>query len=253
MTEPTQPEGQPARPIPDLGFFAGPATGARAQFGGGSFGGPAPGVQFGAAPAANQFGTAPAANQFGTAPVTSQFGTPPPAGYVAPSPERKPAGGFFGKPSGVWGVVCMAIVLLAAAGFGFNRLVFLSDLFKGDLEPPATLAGIPRLTGPEAERAEESAAKSLEDENSGDAAAASYVSDVATYGLAAQRVRVDIDRELADVGVGGQGQSYGDNTCATVDAATVCIRTSRSLTVLVVGSTGPDQVSAALDEAWDAL
>ena len=72
--------------------------------------------------------------------------------------------------------------------------------------------------------------------------------------LVAQRVKIDIERELADAGATGKGYVVGESTCATTaSGVTSCLRTSRTLSVMVVSLLGAEPVAAALDEAWETL
>jgi hypothetical protein len=216
MAEPTGPAegGSEQRPIPDLGFFAGPATGGSPTFGGSSQfgGGPPTGQVAGPSP----FGAAPT-GQFG-APPTGQFGGPFGVPLGGPPPPAVPVTGA-GSAPGFWSSnrgrltrrIGVPIAILAVLGlFGVGRLSVLQSFFAGDLEAPASLAGQPRLTDPQSAEVERRAEEGLETENPGDAVIATYGDGGGTYlMLIAQRVKIDIDGEIADAGLSGQRQEIG--------------------------------------------
>ena len=145
-------------------------------------------------------------------------------------------------------------VLLVMGLFGVGRLAGLSRLFAGDLKEPTTLSGLPRITDPTVADLEKRTEKKLEDENSGDALMATYGKSATNgYVLVAQRVRVDIDREMRDAGISGLAHSNGHSECASAQRVRMCLRTSRGLSVMVLGSGSEDDISRAVDEAWDAV
>jgi hypothetical protein len=254
VTEQPTPHGSAApRPIPDLGFFAGPATRGTSAFGGAPVGAPssspAAGNRFDGA-AGNQFGGAPAPVFGAPAPV---FGAPAGPVYAGPSLERKPRSrpGFAGIRGG--GIIGTVVLLVVLGIFGFGRLDMLAGFLAGDLEVPPTLGGLQRVTDPGVVAEAEKEAARLERKNSGDAIAASYSDGATSHLLVAQRVRIDIDEEFKDAGAGGLGQSVGESTCAAVIGFTMCLRTSRALSVMVLSSGTPQQAAAAIDEAWDKV
>jgi hypothetical protein len=70
--------------------------------------------------------------------------------------------------------------------------------------------------------------------------------------VAGQRTKVSVDREMADAQVPETTQ-IGDNTCGTAGGGlSTCLRTSGSTTIIVIGTLPVTQVSAAVDEVWDA-
>lgn len=252
MTEPATPE-TPPRAIPDLGFFAGPAQRSGSSTFGGSSG-------FGAARPAQQHAEAPAGNQFGGAPApvfgapTPVFGTPGAPVYAAPSLQRKPSSGWLSYPAGIRGVGVTLVLLLVAASIGYNRFTFIENLVRGDLEPPASLSGAPRLTGPDVAELERLGKEQIHGPGSGSAFVAVYGDTTAFFSLAAHRGRADIEREFSDSG-GGAGSlvTIGENTCGPIPDGNVCARTGRRLSVFVATSASPERASAAVDEAWGAL
>ncbi len=252
MTE--QPNGPAApRPIPDLGFFAGPSSRGTSAFGGAPVAAPpsspAAGNRFDGA-AGNQFGGAPAPVFGAPAPV---FGAPAGPVYAGPSQAHKSRSrsGFSGIPGR--GIIGIVVVLVVLGVFGFGRLDMLAGFLAGDLEVPPTLGGLQRVTEPGAVAEAAKEEERLERKNSGDAIAATYSDGATSHLLVAQRVRIDIDEELKDAGAGGQGQNVGENTCAVAIGLTMCLRTSRTLSVMVLSSGTAQQAAAAIDEAWDKV
>jgi type II secretory pathway pseudopilin PulG len=167
MTEPAPPEDTtPRRPIPDLGFFGGPAK----PRGSSTFGAPAnapgprpPGGQFGGAPSTSQVGSAPSVSQF--APPPSQFGAAPSAPLgTAPTVYAGPPPAYTAYPhSGKSGLPVWAIVLIAVPAFfvvlgilaAIAIPVFLNQRAKGldadtTVAYPASIQNLQRETGPEA-------------------------------------------------------------------------------------------------------
>ncbi|MEP6760097.1 MAG: hypothetical protein ABJA93_01870 [Sporichthyaceae bacterium] len=263
MSEQETPQGSTPRPIPDLGFFAGPVQ-AR---GDSSFGappnasGPRPGGgQFGSAPGASQFGAAPSASQFGTAPA-STFGTP---SALAPSYGAGPAGPPARSVSSPVKVVAIVVGLLLIVGsgtagrFGWRH-------FLADPAVPDTLQGMPRLTGPSADAAisqsQDSIGKFL---TSGSKAKVALYSNGAGSGFLLFAVRGS-SRPGQDTSEskGEKESTYGDVHCSTDTlatgaaeaggAATICVRTFFRRGVIVLGF-GSDAitVAAATAEAWKA-
>jgi hypothetical protein len=127
MTEDSTPETP--RPVPDLGFYAGPVGPGGPDAGVGS-------AQFGTAP---QFSTAPLvgiAPQFGTGP---QFGEPVLA--AAASPQTSTPTRSFG-PATKAVAVLLAVVVLVGGFFGGR---FFWQQFVAAPVVPDTLLGLPRL------------------------------------------------------------------------------------------------------------
>jgi hypothetical protein len=147
-----------------------------------------------------------------------------------------------------------SLLLLVVLGvFGVGRLGFLSDLFAGDLHEPNTLGGEPRVTGPLAAQGEAAAKAAMHSTSSHKPIVALYGGHGRTYILLAQRGRANLDREFADAGVIAD-HLPAKNRCGTGrDGETICMRTSNSLSVMVAGNSPVAEVSAALDEAWDAV
>ena len=240
----------PRGPIPDLGFFAGAPQPGAGTFGGSSqFGGPpAPPSQFGGPPTPAPFSTAPA-----------PFGSPPAPFGTAPAPlppPRAAAGGSWSGTRLVRRIGVPLAILVVLGAFGVGRFSGIAGFFAGDMTVPETMHGLPQSTDPDAVSFMDQLESELEDRNSGDAVVAIYgavtPNDPWLF-FAGQRTRVDIDRELADGGVSSTTREIGDNTCGTAqDGLSVCVRTSSSTSVVVGGNVPVEQVSAALDEAWDA-
>jgi hypothetical protein len=146
------------------------------------------------------------------------------------------------------------LVLVVLGAFGVGRLTWVAGFLAGDLKAPETLAGIPRLTGPEAERAEKEGADMMTG-GTGDPLVAIYTNGVGYYALIAQRGKTDIEREFRTVGIDmSTVRKVGESSCATApDATSMCVHTSRMLTVWVAGSGPVEQVAAAVNEAWDKV
>jgi hypothetical protein len=248
VTEQETAQGSAPRPIPDLGYFAGPAK----PRGSSSFGG-VPAQHPSGSPAPSRF-TTPSVNQFGNAP-TAPFGTVPPPAYAGVSPDHRPRSrpGFSGlRARGIIGTV---VVLVVLGFFGVGRMSGLFLFLQGDLSAPTTLSGVPRVTGPAAEAAEREGRQVMSNQGTHHPLVAIYNSGPTTLILAAARGHADIDAELRDVGVtSGQTTKIGDNTCAVTAKIAICMRSSRTLSVFVgSGPQAMEQLSAAVDEAWDKL
>jgi hypothetical protein len=145
------------------------------------------------------------------------------------------------------------VVLVVLGIFGFGRLDMLAGFLAGDLKEPPTLGGLQRVTAPEAIAEEVKEVSRLERENTGDAMAATYSDGTTFHSLVAQRVRINIDKEFEHGGMGGATQRVGESTCGGTSGVTLCLRTSRSLSVLVVTNGTAQQAAAAIDEAWDKV
>jgi hypothetical protein len=232
----------PRPPVPDFGFFAGaPSTVAGSGFVGVA--------QPGGTPAPSPFGT-PQAVPFGAPPP------PPPAGPFGASPPSPVA--VVTAPSG-WPASKIAkrigipvAVVLVLGIFGTGVLGGLAGLLAGDLKLPPTLQGLPLSSEPAAVNAASELEADLERRNSGDAVAGGYGDMTSMLFLVGQRTRVSMEREMADANVSST-TVVGDNTCGTgTDGLSICARTSRSTTIIVIGSWPLSQLSAAVDEAWDA-
>ena len=228
-------------PVPDLGFFAGaPAAGGSAVFGGGS--------QFGDTAT---FGSGPqpgaAAAPFG-APVAGAFGAPPP-----PPPADPSSAPTAWTPARVARRVGIPLVGLVVLGlFGFGGFGFLAGFLAGDLELPSTLQGLPASSDPTVTQSAQQLETDLEQRNSGDAVVGAYGAAPTILFVAGQRTRVDVTRELADSQVFGASK-VGDNTCGTsTNQLSVCLRTSASTSIIVIGTLPVFQLSAAVDEVWEA-
>jgi hypothetical protein len=233
----------PRPPAPDLGFFAGaPSTVVGSGFVGGA--------QPGGTPGSSPFGT-PQAGPFDAPPP------PPPAGPFGVPPSPPPAA-VVTAPSG-WPASKIAkrigipvAVALVLGIFGVGVLGGLAGLLAGDLKLPPTLQGLPLSSEPAAVNAASTLEADLERRNSGDAVAGGYGDMTSMLFLVGQRTHASPEREMADANVSST-TVVGDNTCGTsTDGLSVCLRTSRSTTIIVIGSLPLSQVSAAVDEAWDA-
>ena len=246
MTEQPTPNGPAApRPVPDLGFFAGPAQRSGSPFGGAPVAAPP------SSPAAGSRFEGDAGNQFGSA-LAPVFGAPASPVYAAPSLQRKTTSSFAGLPLGRIGAGLLVLVVLGA--FGLGRLPGLMAIFQGDLTAPTSLGGVPRMTVAGTSEQELEAERALEAENTGDAVVAMYGGPEPMFTLVAQRGKIDIDRELTEIGAAGKGYAAGESTCATsATGVTLCLRTSRTLSVMVISLVGAEPVAAALDEAWETL
>jgi hypothetical protein len=250
VTEQETSQSSAPRPIPDLGYFAGPAKPRGSSSFGSSFGG-VPAQSPSGSPAPSRF-TTPGVNQFGNAP-TAPFGTVPPPAYEGVSPDPKPRSGLGISGLRGAGIIGTVVLLVVLGFFGFGRLGILAGFLAGDLKEPATLGGAQRVTPPAALASEAKTVERLEQENSGDAMAATYSDGTRFYSLIAQRVRIDVDEEFKRAGMGVAVQHVGKSTCAATTALALCLRTSRSLSVLVVTAGTPQQAAAAVDEAWAKL
>lgn len=153
VTEQAPPEGSEPRPIPDLGFFAGPPTRGSSTFGGAR---PTPPI---GPPATGQFGAAPG-NQFGAAPAVATvpppvyappvYGTPP---IYGPPPGRRRGG----LPGWVIVLICVSLVPIVIGVLAAIVIpVFLNQRAKAldvatTVTFPANIGDLSRETGPEVE------------------------------------------------------------------------------------------------------
>ena len=252
MTEPEAPQGSPPRPIPDLGFFAGPAK----PRGISSFG-TAPPQAPSSSPAPSRF-SPPTVNQFGRATaapplVGDPWGAGPP-GAAKSSLSISP-----GK------VVALVLALILIAGsvtvgrFGWRH-------FVSDPVVPATLQGMPRITDPSFEAGTQALQDSVKkDLTDGSKAEVGLYSDGQGLGYmlfalrGSSRPGQGDDDELKDA----PKTTLGNVECYSIPsapgdgvAATMCMRAfyRRAVLVIAFGVVLPDpvMVAKATDEAWDA-
>jgi hypothetical protein len=250
VTEQETPHGSTPRPIPDLGFFAGPAK----PRGISSFGS-APAQPPSSAPAPSRF-TTPSVNQFGTAPTATQFGTPQ---RLDPWGAGPPGAAKTSMSSSVK-VVALVIGLVLIAGsvtvgrFGWRH-------FVADPVVPDTLQGMPQLHDPAADAViRESQASMGKELTTGSKVNAALYANGAGAGYLLFALRGSSrpgpdDSELKDA----TQSTYGDVHCFTNPletggaAATICMRSFYRRAVVVMGF-GADAaaVARATDEAWKA-
>lgn len=253
VSEQAPPEGSDPRPIPDLGFFAGPPTRGSSTFGGAR---PTPPI---GPPATGQFGAAPV-NQFGTAPA-STFGTP---SALVPSYGAGPAGPPARSASSTLKVVALVVGLVLIAGsvtagrFGWHH-------FVADPVLPDTLQGMPRLIDPSSETvmraAQDDVGKNL---TAGSKAKVALYSSSQGLGYMLFALRGSSKPQKSNDDLKDAATTtYGDVVCyampteaGTAFAATMCMRSfyRRTVVVLAFGVTAPDPVTVAAvtDEAWQA-
>jgi hypothetical protein len=149
----------------------------------------------------------------------------------------------------------VAVVLLVVLGaLGVGSLSGMAGFLAGDLELPATVAGMPQLTDPSLEQASASIVADLERRNSGDAVAGYYGDGAAgVLFVLGQRTRIDVDTEMTDGGVTGATRTIGDVTCGTLaDGSSLCLRTSSSTSIGAGGTLSLEQAAAAVDDVWAA-
>jgi hypothetical protein len=269
----TTPEDAPverARPIPDLGFFAGPpqsGTGTFASQPSSTFGG-APPSQFGGPPP-SQFGGAPP-SQFG-GPPPSQFGGPPPSQWGAPTQAPGYLDAAYpgaGKRSvspqvkAVAGAVALVLVIgLAFAGrFAWHQ-------FGASPVVPATLMGMPRLTGASVETGMREAQQNLGNGmTKGSEAKVAMYSDGQGVALMVMALRGGSDPSSTsgdDSMAGWSRSTQGKAECYSQGpqkvgepGVTMCMRGFWRRAVLVIGfsdvSPSPEFVARATEEAWKA-
>jgi hypothetical protein len=251
-----EPAPQPTTgPVPDLGFYAGPAPAG--QFGGPnpSPAGPSGSSAFGQA--SNPFGAAPI-NQFRAAPAP--FGSP--AAFGAGSPPVAAASS--GSSGSTWKIVAGVgtAVLLIVAIFGGQ---FAWQQFVADPVLPETLGGMPRVSGPEADLLL-GGVENLADEelSAGSEVKAALYSTGAGQGYILFAVRGSGGTDGADDGLPGWTTSEVDGLeCRSIAAqapvgmgVTACAegKWRRGVLVMAMGTSAPDPavVAAATHEAWRA-
>jgi hypothetical protein len=249
VTEQETPQGSPPRPIPDLGYFAGPAK----PRGTSSFGS-VPAQRPNGSPAPSRF-TTPGVNQFGTAPTAPPFGTPQrqdPWGAGPPGAAKS-------SMSSSAKVIALVIGLVLIAGsvtvgrFGWRHLV-------ADPVVPDTLQGMPRLTDPTADAAiRESQASIGKELTAGSKVKAALYTSGSGSGflLFALRGSSRSGQDTGDLKRATE-TTYGDVHCytnllQTGTVATVCMRWFFRRAVIVMGfGSDPVTVAKATDEAWKA-
>jgi hypothetical protein len=252
VTEQEAPPGSTPRPIPDLGFFAGPAK----PQGISSFGS-APAQPHSSSPAPSRFAT-PSVNQFGTAPIapSAPFGPPAqryPGGYPQ-QPYGPPKRG--GLPG--WAIVAICVPL-AFVAIGILAAIAIPVFLNVRNTPvaPDQLGGVSVSADPQMNQT----VASISNELAKEAPNAKRV--VAGYGtpdhgffLMAFNYRVDTDQEFRDLGASGTWQLFGDARCATSanGDTSLCLHTSLrgAVEVAAFGTVDLAMLAAVTDEAWAA-
>jgi hypothetical protein len=178
----------------------------------------------------------------------------------APAPAKK---GPRRSPWMTVGVVAVVLLVLAGVGFfaGWGPLSRLAT--ARDLNPPDTLAGLPRITDQtQRDRLQLDATReALSRLNKGKKAAVEAYGDplgTKMYIVNAIRGKMDIDAEIKGTGASGdQVKKIGDATCVeNSQLPTSCYRNSSTVGLLVqdmTGKTPVDQVAQVAGEALDAL
>jgi hypothetical protein len=252
--------------VPDLGFFAGsgpgggqapgtsPGFGAQAPSGPPStFGGPP--STFGGPPAASSFGGP--ASPFGGPPADPPYGAP---AWTGSAPAAAPGGGSRWKIAVAAGSVVLLVVLVLAGRFGWQQ-------FGADPVAPASLGGMPKVSGPEVDAmAGQLDAELGQDLTVGSKTAVALYSD----GLGTGYLLVAI-RGGSRPGSGDDKNTFSSWSETTLDGATcrtsptaapngmtstICMRTLWRRAVMVVGfstrTSDPATVARATNAAWDA-
>jgi len=187
---------------------------------------------------------------FGAAPV---FGAPAQPGQSWGAQPYQPTATKTWSAQKVISLVVAGIVAVAVLSLGWN--FWQAHRAVG---VPATLGGVPQLTGAAADQVTAIATSGLKAEAHGKKiAVAVYAApggkDVVV--LAGVRGRLkSVDNDLASGGTGAR-TPVGHNTCAAFKGGIVCERTSAHLTEAVVvqsATMSVAQVSAMLDQAWSA-
>ena len=253
MTEQETPNAPaPPRPIPDLGFFAGPSSRRSSAFGG------APVATAPSGPAAgNQFGAAPAVNQFG-GPV-SPFG----GQLAAPAAPPARAGSAFPRSRLVAAGIALALVVLVFFGgrFGWQQVV-------ADPVLPATLGGMAKIEDTSSAPVIQAMQQGMTEELGvgSEAKVALYADGLgARYMLFAVRGggRPGSDSDGADAFAGWSETRQDGATCWSKPAqaqaglgVTFCMRGfwRRAVLVMAIGATppAPATVASLTAEAWKA-
>jgi hypothetical protein len=253
VTEQDTPQGATPRPIPDLGFFAGPAK-------------PRGSSSFGGAPAPPPSGS-PAPSRF-SAPSVNQFGSPPAAPQFAPPVQFNAPGGFpqqpyaYGPPKRgglpVWAIVAICVPL-AFIGIGILAAIAIPVFLNSRSAPvaPAQLGGLSQSTDPQMNRAVESISRELGKDAPGvKTEIAGYGTLTGGYVLLAFSTRVDPDGEFRDLGATGTWQIFGDVQCATSanGDTSMCMHTSLrgAVEVATFGTVDLAKLAVVTDEAWAA-
>jgi len=259
--EPAAPVPPPAaRPVPDLGFFAGAPQPRDGGGFGASFGGatPAPPSQFG------QFGASAPTGRLDD--PGSPFGAPAPAFPGPPGPPGPPPGARGGTGSTtklVVGGVAVLLLLVAVLGGRFAWQQFVADPVL-----PETLGGMPRLAGAEADAELSGMQQGVTDElaSGGTAKVGLYTDGQGTgYVLVAVRggsASTDPGSEPDILATWTKTEQDG-TTCYTTPAqaaegvgVTMCVQGFWRRAVLVMGMAvsppDPAVVAQVTEEAWDA-
>jgi hypothetical protein len=269
VTEQEPPQGGQPRPIPDLGFFAGPAKprGAISSFGS------APAQPPSSPPAPSRFST-PSANQFGSTPPApfdppAQFTGPggypqPPHAYGPPQPYAygPPQPYAYGPPRRgglpVWAIIaiCVPTVFIVLGILAAIAIpVFLN--VRNTPVAPDQLGGLTASTDPQMTQAVASIRNSVAKENPRvKREVAGYGTLTRGYVLVAFNTRVNPEQEFRDFGASESRQIFNDVQCATsaTDDTSVCLHTSTrgAVEVAAFGTVDLAKLAAVTDEAWAA-
>lgn len=188
----------------------------------------------------------------GTTPAAAE----PPIAPAGPKRSRR-------SPWLTVGIIALALLVLAGLGFfaGWGPLSRLAT--ARDLDPPDTLAGLPRITDQtQRDRLQLDATReALSRLNKGKKAAVEAYGDPLgskMYIVNAIRGKMDIDAEIKATGASGdQVKKIGDATCVeNSQLPTSCYRNAGTVGLLVqdmTGKTPVDQVAQVAGEALDAL
>jgi hypothetical protein len=196
-------------------------------------------------------------------------GTAPPAagGDTAGDGDGGQTPGVVRKRRNPWptvGTLVAVLVILAGIGYfgGLGPLNRLST--TRDLNPPAQLSGLNRITDPVTrERLQldqtRDALRRINDGKKATVEAYGEPTGDKLFMVIALRGKVDIDKEIRDSGAtGDQVKKIGKSTCATSvqDIPTSCYRGSNTLTVIAQGlndKADVESVADIADEAFDAM
>ena len=185
---------------------------------------------------------------FGAPPV---FGTPAQPGQTWGTQPYQPTRTKTWGAQQIVTAVVVGIVALVALSFGWNY-------WQGHraLGVPASLGGVPKLTGSGADQVSTMASSELKDQTHGKTlAVAVYAAPASKSVVVLVGVRGKLKSVEEDLASGATGPriQVGHNTCASFKGGVVCERTSAHLTEAVVAESATmsiPQVSAMLDEAW---
>ena len=179
------------------------------------------------------------------------FGTPAQPGQTWGTQPYQPTRTKTWGAQQIVTAVVVGIVALVALSFGWNY-------WQGHraLGVPASLGGVPKLTGSGADQVSTMASSELKDQTHGKTlAVAVYAAPASKSVVVLVGVRGKLKSVEEDLASGATGPriQVGHNTCASFKGGVVCERTSAHLTEAVVAESATmsiPQVSAMLDEAW---